>query len=153
MKLLSSLLSSAVLAKAVAALTVDEKIRLLDRAIPVGKSAREMSHRKLDQGLQITAYDSIQFNSCVSMKTQLDEEMQQQIAYYNDLLQSYQNGQIVSQKSFVLFSICQTDYCSYEAEDNLYMIDLATYMGLTGYRPQKTMDYCDACEQAQNWCL
>lgn len=148
-----SLLSAAMMAKALA-LSVDEKLRLLDRAIPLGKAAKATGRgRRLDQEIQITAYESIQFDACVSLTTQLSEEMQEQIAYYNDLLNAYQEGEIVSQKSFVLFNICQTEYCVYDAEDNLYMIDLASYMQLTGYRPQKTMDYCEACEQAQDWCL
>jgi len=153
MKIVSSIVAALVVAKA-AGLSIDDKMRLLEKAIPLNKKAAAFSkNRRLDQGIQVTAYDSIQFNSCISLTTELDEQMQEQIAYYNDLMQMYQNGDLVSEKDFILFSICQTEYCSYEAEDNLYMVDLATYMGLTQYRPQKTMDYCEACEQAQNWCL
>jgi len=132
-----------------AALSQTEKLRLVEKAIPVGKAA---GARKLDQGLSITAYDSIQFNSCVSLSMVPGEEVQEQIAYSNEFSTDFQNGDLVSQKSYVLFNLCKTEYCDYDAE-HLYMVELGEYMQLVGYRPQKTLDYCEACQEAEEWCL
>jgi hypothetical protein len=52
-----------------------------------------------------------------------------------------------------LFSICKTETeCSYEPDDDLWMIDLETYMGLTSYKPTLDANYCEACEQSYDWC-
>lgn len=145
MRFLSAVVAAAVMAKSMA-MDAETKLRMLSKAIP-------FKGRTLDDGWSITAYDSIQFNACLSLTTQLDDEMQQTLSYSSDLIALWEAGSIVSQKSVVLFSICKTEYCSYEAEDQLYVVDLPTYMQLAGYRPQKTMDYCEACQEAMDWCL
>lgn len=146
MKFAASILTA--LVASASALSLEKRMQLLEKATPLGKN------RKLEenQGFQITAYDSIQFNSCISLETQLSDEMKQTLSYSSDLLALWESGDIVSQKSVVLFSVCKTEYCSYKAEDNLYVVPLADYMALTQYRPQKQLDYCEACEQAYDWC-
>jgi hypothetical protein len=146
MKVLSSLITAAIVAKA-SALTHDEKLRLLRRAVP-------LNTRKLQEnngGAYITSAESIQFNACVSLTALPENEDQEFIASSDEMKTLFEQGDIVSQTSVVLFSICTTGSCSGSDED-LYVTDLGSYMQLTGYRPQKTFDYCEACQQSQDYC-
>jgi hypothetical protein len=144
-------LAAPLLLLAASAQALDKKA-LLRAAIPVTKTG---ARRKLDdaEGISLTVNDSIQFNSCVSLSPELSDDEQETIASSQTLLGYWQTGDIMTEKSFVLFNICQTEYCSYEAEDSLYMVDLQTYMGLTAYRPQRFNNYCEACENAYDWCM
>lgn len=106
--------------------------------------------RKLDGYSQISADHSIQFNSCISLTTEpADDDI-----FYSDNNVAYaQSGNIVSEKSYVLFNVCETDYCDYKGDDNLYMIDLQTYLGITiPYLPTRKQMYCYACEDSQEYC-
>lgn len=144
MKVLSSLITAAVVAGA-SALTQEEKLRLLRRAVP-------LSSRKLqDNGAAITSAESIQFNACVSLTALPEDEDQEFIASSDEMKTLFEQGDIVSQTSVVLFSICTTGSCTGSDED-LYVTDLGSYMQLTGYRPQKTFDYCEACKESQDYC-
>jgi hypothetical protein len=146
MKVLSSLITAAVVAQA-AALTKDEQLRLLRKAKP-------FSARKLQENNgYVTTSDSIKFNACVSLTALPEQEDQETIAASDNLKSLFEAGDIVSQTSVVLFGVCATADCSTDtSEDNLYVTDLGSYMQLTGYRPQKTFDYCEACKQSQDYC-
>lgn len=145
------MLTSAIVAKATTALSPEEKLRLLRKAVPFKAGGRQLQDNNGNSYL--TATDSIQFNSCVSLTAMPEEEDQEFIASSDDMKTLFENGDIVSQKSVVLFSICAADQCSYEAEDNLFVTDLDAYLQLTSYQPQKTFDYCEACQEAEQWCL
>jgi hypothetical protein len=148
MKVLSSLITAAVVAQA-AALTKEEQLRLLRKAKPL--SARKLQEN--NAGAYVTTADSIKFNACVSL-TALPEQGDQEFIASSDYMKGlFEAGDIVSQTSAVLFSICATADCSTDtSEENLYVTDLGSFMQLTGYRPQKTFDYCEACKQSQDYC-
>lgn len=116
--------------------------KLTDRSI--------LGDRKLDGYFQISADHSIQFNSCISLTT---EPSDNDIFYSENNVGYAQSGNIVSEKSFVLFNVCETDYCDYKGDENLYVIDLQTYLGITiPYLPTRKEMYCYACEASQEYC-
>lgn len=125
--------------------------KLLRSAIPVNKdgSVRKVEEQNANQVL--TAAHSIQFSQCLSLKA---EPANEDVVFGEDYIGYTKAGQIVPQKSYVLFNICETEYCVYQGSDNLYMVDVDTYMGaLVEYLPQKKQNYCQACEEAQDVCV
>jgi hypothetical protein len=132
----------------------DKKVdmrKLLRNAIPVDAHGNVRRLDQQNQQFQITAQDSIKFNQCLSLST---EPANQDTLFGDDTIEYTKKGMIISQKSYVLFNVCETDACSYAADDNnLFMVDLATYMGaLVNYLPNQKEEYCRACEQAQDYC-
>ena len=127
-----------------------DRSKLMRKAIKVNRKTL----RRLDQedgDFEITADKSIQFDQCVSLTTQAPDED----IMFGNLYDYTKAGQVVAEKSYVLFNICDTQYCSYE-EDNeeaVYMVDLETYMGaLVNVIPDQRQNYCNACEEAQEYC-
>lgn len=116
--------------------------KLMVNAIPVDKHGNV---RKLnDQGFQITGEYSIQFNHCLSLKAEASDE---ELMFGETTMAYTANGQIMSEKSYVLFNVCKTAYCSYQAEDNLYMVELEDYMeSLLYIASQDKENYCEACD-------
>lgn len=143
MKLLSAL---ALLSAAEAAI---DHAALLRKAMPVDRQGRP---RQLTAVTSINASVSIQFDKCVSLKTELSDAMETTIGEDSTLLGYWKDGQISTEQSYVLFGICLTKYCTYKTNTNLYMVDLPTWLELAGYRPQKTVDYCTACNNALSYC-
>ena len=117
--------------------------KLMVNAIPVDKhgNVRQLN----DQGFQITGDYSIQFNHCLSLKAEASDED----LMFGDNTASYTaNGQILSEKSYVLFNVCKTADCVYEGEDNLYMVQLEDYMdSILEIAAQDKENYCDACDE------
>jgi hypothetical protein len=148
MKVLSSLITAAVVARA-SALTQDEKLRLLRRAVPL--SSRKLNNNNNNAAAAITSAESIQFNACVSLTALPEDQDQEFIASSDEMKTLFEQGDIVSQTSVVLFSICTTGSCT-GSDEGLYVTDLGSYMQLTGYRPQKTFDYCEVCKESQDYC-
>jgi hypothetical protein len=150
MKFLPLIAATAVLSQGASALrklSSSEQQQLLSQAVPVvGQGHRQT------QALSISVNESIQFNTCITLTTELSSNMQQTLVNYQSLMKSWDAGGIVSLKDYILFNVCNTTSCVNNAHDNLYMTDLKTYMALTSYRPQVTIDYCTACNNAQQWC-
>ena len=106
--------------------------------------------RLLEGYARVSAQSSLQFNKCVSLKT---EPSNDEVFYSEDNISYAQRGAIVSTKSFVMFNVCETDYCDANGNDNLYMIDLQTYLSSTmGYFPKRREMYCDTCMYSQKYC-
>ena len=106
--------------------------------------------RKLAYTSPVSASKSIQFNSCVSVTTQPWDE---DIFYSQYNLNSAQNGKIISEHSYVLFNLCETGSCIYESQENLYMVDLKSYLrSLLAYYPSKKQKVCTVCEDSQDYC-
>jgi hypothetical protein len=133
------------------ALSYVEKKDLLRRAVPLSEARRQLNDEQ-EAITIISSTQSIQFNTCISLSTELSDELKQTLSTYDVMKDYYEEGEIVALKNFVLFNVCESESCNNKDESNLYMIDLPSYMGLTGYMPQKTIDYCDACEAAVDWC-
>lgn len=128
------------------AVTAFDKQSLLRKAVKVG------SGRRLEQGAQVTSAHSIKFNQCLSLSV---EPQDMDTLTSEDNIGYAMDGLIASQKSYVLFNVCETEYCSYAADDdNLYMVDLATYMqAVMEYLPTRKANYCDACQESYDTCL
>jgi len=125
---------------------------LLKKAIPYKgkKHGKKAGARRLDgeeDEFEIDGTYSLQFSECVDIKT-FDEDL-----FDEDIVSYVKAGQIVAAKSYVLFHVCQDDTCYLEAEDDIYIVDLATYMtNVATYHANKRTDYCDQCDQFEDYC-
>lgn len=105
-----------------------------------------------NQKFELSSAYSLQFDTCVSLTTEPSEDGG--VIFDDALIKYTSDGYIVPQKSYVLFSVCKTAYCDYYAkDDNLYMIDLATYMGaISEFYQEREESYCSACVDSYNYC-
>ena len=74
---------------------------------------------------------------------------------YN-ILDLMQSGDVVSQKSFVIFNMCQTDYCYYSEDNaaNTYIVDISTFtVAMSQYLPKVQEQFCETCEQNEDYCM
>jgi len=118
---------------------------LLKKAIPYRKGGK--SRHLQEQNNEIDGSYNLKFSQCVDIKT-LDENL-----FGNDMISYAQAGQVVSSRSFVLFHVCQGSNCYYESEDDLYIVDLATYMkNVAVFHASKRRNYCNACNQFADSC-
>mmetsp|Transcript_12669 Transcript_12669/g.27538 ORF Transcript_12669/g.27538 Transcript_12669/m.27538 type:complete len:503 (+) Transcript_12669:218-1726(+) len=120
---------------------------LLQKARPY-KQQPTLHSRHLDQNFQPDGSYNIQFSQCVDMKL-FDGDL-----FGEDVIAYSQSGQLVSTKSYVLFHVCQEEDCYYESEDDLYLVDLPTYLASVGlYHVNARNDYCEACAEFEEYCL
>ena len=120
---------------------------LMENAVRVNRKLE----RHLNQNFDLSAGYSIQFNQCVALKT---EPYNDEIMFADSLIEYTSNGKIVSQKSYVLFNVCETKTCDYYAsDDNLFMVDINTYMAaLSVFYGDIQENYCAACQNSYNYC-
>ena len=96
---------------------------LLQKARPYKKNAAGAgSRRRLDQNFQIDVSYSVLFSRCVDIKL-LDDDL-----FDENVIEYTKAGSLISTKSYALFHVCQGDDCYYESEDDLFIVDLATYV-------------------------
>lgn len=70
-----------------------------------------------------------------------------------DIIGYAKAGQIVSTKSYVLFHVCDEDTCYLDAEDDVYMVDLPTYLtNIATYHANKRNDFCEQCQRNDEFC-
>jgi hypothetical protein len=123
------------------------KQTLMAGAIP----ANEFTKRKLEENaFEINGQYSIQFDHCLSLTVQNENLWGD--ANYVDMAA---NGDLISAKDYIIFNVCETQYCSYNAQDDkmTFIADVGTYFqALSGYLPTKVEEYCQACEQNYNYC-
>jgi len=101
--------------------------------------------RKLQEN-DIDGTYSFKFSQCVDIKT-YDEES---FANYAEQIQA---GTVLPTKSYVIFHVCQNGTCGYEAEDDLYIVDLHTYLGTVAtFHAEKKGNYCEACNEFADYC-
>lgn len=144
-------------AKTISKRRVLDQKKLLRAAVPVNRQGerrveeQQQGQQQNNGGVEISAYHSIQFNECLSLSAQPEDET----IFGDDYIAYTKSGQIVPQKSYVLFNVCETESsCRYVSDENLYMVDLATYMGaMVEYFPNKLEKYCQACNDAQDYCV
>ena len=124
-----------------------DKRKLMEKAIRVNSKGE----RHLNQDFELTAGYSIQFNHCVSLKT---EPANDDIMFAEDLIEYTAKGKIVSQKSYILFNVCETKFCDYYSDDdNLFMVDVETYMAsVTDIYEERQQSYCTACQTSRSFC-
>ena len=110
----------------------------------------EAAKRKLEEedAWEITGEYSIVFNTCTSMSVQNDQ-------IYEDSTLSYMasNGDLVSDKDFIIFDVCKTGYCSSGSGKMTFIADVGTYFSaISQYLPSKVEQYCQACEESYDYC-
>lgn len=103
------------------------------------------SHRRLEEeeDLAINATYSIQFSSCLDIKTYNPD------LFDEDIITYVNSGKVVSAKSYVLFTACPDE----EACDDTYIVDLSTYLStVVEYKSEDKENYCEACEEVEDAC-
>lgn len=119
---------------------------LMKHAVPVD-SSKTTSERNL---FELSGDHSIQFQSCSTLTT---EPYSSEIFYSQYNLQAAQAGQIKSERSYVIFNVCETGTCAYAGNDNVFMVDLKTFVRSTmPYSITKKTRYCSVCEVSQEYC-
>lgn len=119
---------------------------LLKQARPYKSNIEKNTSRRLDD-FEIDGSYSLKFSQCVEVKT-YDRDL-----FDEDLVDYVEAGTVVSASSYVIFHVCQGDYCYYDSDDDLYIVDLATYLtNVATYHANKRNDYCDACGEFEEYC-
>jgi hypothetical protein len=123
------------------------KRMLMENAVRVNRKLE----RHLNQNIELSAGYSIQFNQCVGLKT---EPYNDEIMFADSLIEYTSKGQVVAQKSYVLFNVCETQYCDYSAsDDNLFMVDIDSFMAaISVFYGDMQENYCAACQNSYNYC-
>ena len=122
---------------------------LLKKATPYKRGTENnAARRRLDgEKLEIDGTYNLKFSECVDVKTTAED------LFSDELVEYAQAGSVVAAKSYVLFHVCQGDDCYYEADADLYMVDLPTYLtNVATYHANKRNDYCEACEEFEDYC-
>ena len=88
---------------------------------------------------------NLQFGQCVDVKL-LDNDL-----FNDDVIEYTKAGSIISTKSYVLFHVCQQGACDSASEDDLYLLDLSSYVQyVASYHASVKGDYCTACDTYYN---
>jgi hypothetical protein len=113
------------------------------------KKARPyFARRRLQEEVAFDGSYNLKFSRCVDVKT-YDELLFDG----EDIIEDVKAGNVAAVKSYVLFHVCQSATCDYDAEDDLYVIDLPTYLkGVAQYHANKRNDYCTECEMFADTC-
>jgi len=124
-----------------------DKHKIMQNAVRVDRNGK----RLLDQQFELTSVYSLQFNKCLSLTLEPGNE---DIIFSENLISYTSKGAIVAQKSYILFNVCETRYCDYyAADDNLFMIDVETYMSaITEFYEDHLDQYCQACKNSYGYC-
>jgi hypothetical protein len=121
---------------------------LMRGAKPYNAAAKRVLEE--DQGFEITGKYSIQFNSCTSMTVQSDDLMEDA-----NLIAMASNGDLIADKDYILFNVCETDMCAYYGDDQkmTFIAEVGTYFqAISQYLPNKVNEYCEACEANYDYC-
>jgi hypothetical protein len=123
--------------------------RIMEHAVRVNRQGERILE---NNKFELTAMYSFTFDKCVSIRTEPNDAGE--IIFDASLEQYASKGEIVPQKSYILFNVCKTKYCDvYRSDDNLYMIDIGTYMAaIADYYVARHEAYCDACVDSYNYC-
>lgn len=101
--------------------------------------------RKLEENGFDGSYN-FKFDKCVDIKTYDEGNFEN----YADAITA---GTVVPTKSFVIFHVCTDATCDYDSEDDLYIVDLPTYLGTVAtFHAQGKANYCEACQEFADTC-
>jgi hypothetical protein len=123
------------------------KRTLMRGATPYSAAAKR---RMEEEEWEINGYYSVEFDTCLSLKT-ANEDL------FEDELVSYAaNGLVTSATSYILFTVCETSSCYYQSSSQkmTFITDIATYFqALSEYLPNQVQQYCEGCEQNEDYCM
>ena len=123
--------------------------RIMEHAVRVNRQGERILQ---ENKFELTSMYSFNFDKCVSIRTEPSDAGE--IIFDATLEQYASKGEIVPAKSYILFNVCKTKYCDYyKADDNLFMIDIGTYMAaIADYYVSRHEAYCDACVDSTTYC-
>lgn len=120
---------------------------LMRGAKPYNSAAK----RKVEEDeFELTGKYSVRFQTCTSMTVENDEILEDA-----NLAQMAANGDLVSDKDFILFNVCETEYCDYYEDSDMmtFITEVGTYFAaISQYLPTKVEQYCEACEESYDYC-
>ena len=124
---------------------------LLKKARPYKKGGAKKVARRLEgdeeEEFAIDGSYSLQFSECIDVKA-YDADL-----FDEDIVGYVEKGSIVAAQSYVLFHVCTDDTCYLDAEDDLYLVDLPTYLtNVATYHANKRTDFCEACNEFEDYC-
>ena len=102
-----------------------------------------------DDTFEITEKYNIQFNTCISMTVQNADLAAD--ANFNEMAG---NGDLVYNKDYILFNVCETKHCMYYGEDDkmTFIAEVGTYFqAISQYLPTKVEKHCEAYEDNCNF--
>ncbi|KAL7467412.1 hypothetical protein ACHAXS_007654 [Conticribra weissflogii] len=121
---------------------------LLRKARPYKKANAGRKLEGQEDAVELDGSYSVKFSQCVDVRTKNED------LFSDELIAYAQSGSIVSSKSYVLFHVCQGNNCYYESDEDLYIVDLATYLAnVATYHVEKRQNYCEACDRFQDTCI
>lgn len=130
---------------------------LLKNALPYRRATANASvfnnnllttRRQLENDFAFDGSYNIKFSQCVDLHTYNENLFQ-----YADIVEDTRDGNVASVKSYVLFHVCTDATCDYDADDDLYVIDLPTYLkSVATYHANKRYDYCTQCQTYVDTC-
>ena len=111
-------------------------------------STTTQRRRQLENDYAFDGSYNIKFSQCVDLHTYNENLFQNA-----DIVEDTRDGNVASVKSYVLFHVCTDATCDYDAEDDLYVIDLPTYLkSVATYHANKRYDYCTQCQTYVDTC-
>lgn len=124
---------------------------IMEHAVRVNRQGERILEGNQNK-FELTAMYSFSFDKCVSLRTEPTDAGE--IIFDANLEPYTSKGEIVAEKSYILFNVCKTKYCDYyKADDNLFMIDIGTYMAaIADYYVSRREAYCDACIDSATYC-
>ncbi|KAL7461522.1 hypothetical protein ACHAXS_001941 [Conticribra weissflogii] len=121
---------------------------LLKKARPYKKANAGRKLQEEENAVELDGSYSVKFSQCVDVRTKNEDLFSEELIAYA------QSGSLVSSKSYVLFHVCQGNNCYYESDEDLYIVDLGTYLAnVATYHADKRQNYCEACERFQDTCV
>lgn len=121
------------------------KRSLMKNAKPYNAAARKLD----EEEWQINGMYSVQFNSCFSMTVE-DENM------FDEYIINYAaQGDVVNEKSFILFSVCYTSDCYYQADEEkmTFITDIPSFFqAFADFLPNQVEQYCEGCQENEDYC-
>ena len=128
------------------------KQTLMRNAKPYGDTKRKLEQQQdaAEEQWQINGLYSVQFSSCLSMTVQ-DEDM-----FGENYINLVQDGDLVAEKSYILFTACETESCYYQADDAkmTFITDIASFFqAFADFLPSQVESYCEGCNQNYDYCM
>jgi hypothetical protein len=125
------------------------KQTLMRAAKPYGDSTKRMLDQGGQQYFYINGDYSVSFDSCFSLTVQ-DEDL------FDEYIINYaKKGQVIAQKSYVLFNVCLTEDCYYAEDDAkmTFITDLGTFFqAFADFLPNQLEEYCQGCQENEGYC-
>ena len=117
------------------------------------KPYNDAARRRLEQGQdnwELNGLYSVQFSECISLTVQ-DEDL-----FSENYVSSAADGSLIAEKSFILFSVCESDYCSSQSasEKMTFITDVTSFLqAFADFLPNQVEQYCEGCNQNYDYCM